>query len=280
MPRYGGYLVVMMLASPAMLVANALSDRHGNRRTHATKMKEYDAALASFESDRGRPRLATMNGTAARPGPGRPRWSAGPRRWTPGCGSAAGTIRTFSAFASAWWTARRMSPSAVAHWISPIRHRPRFATSRCASIWWRQASWAWPDRRGHLLAAARAWLIELATMHTPGDVAIVAITGADTACDWGWASWLPHTRPWSSAPRVPPALRDRRSSGGGEAGGAVAVDRGADRPTARPAGRRTASGAGGRRRARRRPAVAQRPRVGAVARNRPGGRRLRGVPRQ
>jgi S-DNA-T family DNA segregation ATPase FtsK/SpoIIIE len=49
--------------------------------------------------------------------------------------------------------------------------------------------------RNALLATARAVIAQTATLHAPGDLGIVVICGPDTAVDWEWASWLPHSRP-------------------------------------------------------------------------------------
>ena len=42
-------------------------------------------------------------------------------------------------------------------------------------------------------ALARAMVIQMAALHGPADVAIAALTSTDTAQDWNWLRWLPHT---------------------------------------------------------------------------------------
>jgi DNA segregation ATPase FtsK/SpoIIIE, S-DNA-T family len=44
-------------------------------------------------------------------------------------------------------------------------------------------------------AQARALLTQAAALHTPADLGVVVLTGADDATTWSWCGWLPHTDP-------------------------------------------------------------------------------------
>ncbi len=49
--------------------------------------------------------------------------------------------------------------------------------------------------REHVLAATRAAVAQLCTLHAPHDLGLVVVTGQDREHDWQWAAWLPHTLP-------------------------------------------------------------------------------------
>jgi len=54
--------------------------------------------------------------------------------------------------------------------------------------------------RDALLAAARAMVAQVATLHAPEDLRIVVVTDPSTEADWAWADWLPHTGSLDDAP--------------------------------------------------------------------------------
>jgi S-DNA-T family DNA segregation ATPase FtsK/SpoIIIE len=54
------------------------------------------------------------------------------------------------------------------------------------------------DRPG-VLGLTRALLAQLATFHSPDDLAIALCVSADRVADWEWAKWLPHTQATPSA---------------------------------------------------------------------------------
>lgn len=57
----------------------------------------------------------------------------------------------------------------------------------------RQAPWLRLDGEEALArAVARAMVCQLATFHSPSDVAIIAVTGGRQQCQWDWLKWLPH----------------------------------------------------------------------------------------
>ena len=198
MPQYGGYLVLMMLMSPVMLAANALGDRRGDRHQHADKMKEYYAATTRYHSDLAAlAREDERHSRLASPGP-------------------AEVIRRAAASDARLWPRRRDEPDFLRLRLglmdrpaditlrnqssdqpdpSPpeVRDVPACVDVRAAGV----VGVAGP--RDHVLGATRALLTQAAALHAPGDLAMAVITGADTAGDWDWASWLPHVRPWSSA---------------------------------------------------------------------------------
>ncbi|MDH2426416.1 FtsK/SpoIIIE domain-containing protein [Sphaerisporangium sp. TRM90804] len=49
--------------------------------------------------------------------------------------------------------------------------------------------------RAAILPIARALVAQAATLHAPHDLGLVIFSGEDTAPDWEWATWLPHTLP-------------------------------------------------------------------------------------
>jgi len=193
-PQYGAYLIIMMLLSPAMLISNAVSDRRGGRKTYNTGMREYTEAQAQFEIDveaaaRGDERMS--------------------RRASP---DPAELIRRACTPDAALWQRRRVGERFLDLRVG--------LTDRRADIALQRASTDQPEPvpptvhdvpvtvalrrvgvlgiaapRDALLAQIRALLVQIAALHSPGDLALTVLTGADTADDWWWATWLPHTRP-------------------------------------------------------------------------------------
>ncbi len=52
---------------------------------------------------------------------------------------------------------------------------------------------AGPHREVH--ATARWLIAQAAVLHSPRDLSVVVLTGADGRADWEWTRWLPHARP-------------------------------------------------------------------------------------
>lgn len=53
--------------------------------------------------------------------------------------------------------------------------------------------------RGLAVSAARALVLQVVALHSPAELAVAALLGADSAADWDWLKWVPHT----SSPHSP-----------------------------------------------------------------------------
>lgn len=47
--------------------------------------------------------------------------------------------------------------------------------------------------RASMLSCSRAVLVELAALHSPAELVVTGVFSSDTAADWDWLKWLPHT---------------------------------------------------------------------------------------
>jgi DNA segregation ATPase FtsK/SpoIIIE, S-DNA-T family len=196
-PQYGGYLIIMMLMSPLMLVANAVSDRRGGKKSYAAALRNYHAASRRYDADLAAAVRADERGSRAdAPDPAElvrravtPDASLWQRRRT---SDRFLSLRIGFADRPADVNLQRES-SEQAEPVVPTAHDvPISVELRRAGV----LGVAGP--RAATIAAARALMLQLAVLHSPGDLAIAVLTGADTADDWQWASWLPHTRPSSA----------------------------------------------------------------------------------
>ncbi len=203
---YGSYLLLMMGLSPLMAVANVIGDRRSGRR-------EYTAARADYERERGAFEAALDRAVAAE--------EVAERAAYP---DPAALVRRTGANgadpASTLWQRRpgdadflqlrvgladrpanlalRPDPNAA----SRSAERPALPTVRDVPI-----TVDLPGAgvlgvagpRPMTLAVARALIVQATALHSPAELGLVVITGRDTAGDWDWATWLPHTLPASSA---------------------------------------------------------------------------------
>ena len=203
---YAAYLLLMMALSPLMAVVTVLGDRRSGRREYARAKAEYDRARAGFEVELERA-VATEESAerAAYPDP-----AALVRRTGAGGAGPAATL----------WQRRPGDPDFL-HLRVGLADRPARLVLRPDPAVTRRvtksaepptvrdvpATVDLPDAgvlgvagpRPMTLAVARALIVQATVLHSPAELGLVVITGRDTAGDWDWATWLPHTLPASSA---------------------------------------------------------------------------------
>ncbi|GAB2466439.1 FtsK/SpoIIIE domain-containing protein [Jatrophihabitans fulvus] len=197
-PRYGAYLVIMMLLSPVMLVANYLSERRGGKKSYAAQLREYRADLATYERDVAAAAAADEHDSRRfAPDPAElirrallPDATLWQRRRASGSFLE---LRVGTSDRPAELTLQRASSDAPPPTVPTVHDVPVAVAVRTAGV----VGVAAP--RDALLAAARALVVQAAVLHSPGDLGITVVTGGDTADDWRWTGWLPHTRPASDA---------------------------------------------------------------------------------
>ncbi|WP_018680141.1 FtsK/SpoIIIE domain-containing protein [Actinokineospora enzanensis] len=199
-PQTGPTMLVMMLLSPLMAAVNLVSDRQSGRGEHRAAQRAHIAATEKFDRDleaarkndeiRAReemPDLGTLLGLA---GVDRDRPAAGlwPRR------------RTDTDFL-------RLRVGIVDR---PVRvslrvagdTKPPLPVARAVPVAVDLADvgvFGVAGARETALAAVRAMVAQSAVLHGPAELGLVLVTGRDTAEDWEWASWLPHSRPETGA---------------------------------------------------------------------------------
>lgn len=205
---YAVYLLLMMALSPLMAVATVIGDRRSGRRDHARAKAEYEKAHAAHEVELERAVAAEESRERATyPDP------AELVRRT-GAGGAAP--------ASTLWQRRPADPDFL-HLRVGLADRPARLTLRpdpTAAVRVTKAEKPQPPTvrdvpavvdltdagvlgvagpRPMTLAVARALIVQATVLHSPAELGLIVVTGRDTAADWDWATWLPHTLPASSA---------------------------------------------------------------------------------
>ena len=193
-PRYGAYLVVMMMLSPLMLVANAVSDRRGGKKSYKNRMRDHEAALALFTRDLDAAvREDEARSRADSPDPAelvRRAVDTDAELWLRRRRDDAFlSLRTGTHDRPADVRLQREGSAEAVPELPTVHDVPVTVDLRTAGVLGVAAP------RTVLLAQARALVLQLAVLHSPGDVGLTVLTGADTAADWDWATWLPHTRP-------------------------------------------------------------------------------------
>lgn len=195
-PQYGAYIIIMMMLSPVILVSNAISDRRGGKKSYASRLREYKTATEQYHSDLE---------AATRVDERTSRWFAPDQ---------AELVRRAVTPDATLWQRRRPSDRFLSLRIGLVDRPADISLQRGSndqpepvlptvhdvpvSVELRKAGvLGIAAPREALLAAARAIVVQTAVLHSPGDLGIVVVTGSDTAEDWQWASWLPHTRPTS-----------------------------------------------------------------------------------
>ncbi|GLZ40612.1 FtsK/SpoIIIE domain-containing protein [Actinokineospora sp. NBRC 105648] len=196
-----GYLVAMSLLSPMMAVANLLSDKRSGRRAYRGQLAAYHRAKADF--DVAVAAAVAEDERTSRAQQPDPAWLLR----VAGVGA--------SGPASALWLRRRADADFLDLRVGLVHRRARVVL--------RSASGTAPTEpptahdvplsvdlaaagvlglagpRAAMLAVVRALLIQATVLHAPTDLGVVVITGRDSATEWEWATWLPHTRPASAA---------------------------------------------------------------------------------
>ncbi|OLB77613.1 MAG: hypothetical protein AUI14_15615, partial [Actinobacteria bacterium 13_2_20CM_2_71_6] len=195
---YGQYLLLMMALSPLMMLTNLIGERRGARREYAAAKLAFSQARAAFEGALARIATEEEHATrAAYPDP-------------------AEIVARAVAPASTLWQRRRTDPDFLRLRVGLVDRPARVALRRSSPgddppelpvLHDVPLTVDLPDAgvlgvagpRTAILAAGRALLTQAAVLHAPADLGVVVITGRDTASDWEWATWLPHTLPASSA---------------------------------------------------------------------------------
>ncbi|WP_222870265.1 FtsK/SpoIIIE domain-containing protein [Actinomadura decatromicini] len=215
LPRgFAGYLLIMLVLSPLMAIANLVSDRRSGRRDHRAERVAYVRARAAYEKARDEAVAAEeATARAAHPDPAAVAARAGV---PPGAGAPAAQP------SSALWE-RRPGDADFLRLRVGLADRPaRFPQRVDPSAGARAADAATPEQpivrdvpvtvdlaaagvlgvaapRPAAAAIARALLAQVAVLHSPAELGLVVITGRDAAAGWDWATWLPHTLPGSGA---------------------------------------------------------------------------------
>ncbi|MEP7021141.1 MAG: FtsK/SpoIIIE domain-containing protein, partial [Pseudonocardiales bacterium] len=196
--QYAKYIIIMILISPLMMLGNTIGDRRSGRKDYSAKLAEYRKARTAFDLY-----LAAVADADER----RSRYAAP---------DPAEVVRRAMLPAATLWQRRSRDeeflrlrlglvdrPADIG--LHPSGHdqpvpNPPTVYDVPVTVDLRTAGvLGVSGTRPVVLAAARSLVTQAAVLHAPGELAIAVITGADSAPDWEWASWLPHVRPWSSA---------------------------------------------------------------------------------
>ena len=204
---YAAYLLLMMALSPLMAVVTVIGDRRSGRREYTTALAAYERARAAY--DEALERVVAQEESAERAAYPDP--SALVRR-TGASGAGPASTLWQRRPADADFLDLRVGladrPARVA--LRPDSSVPRSIRSEApepptvrdvpATVDLRDAGvLGVAGPRAMTLAVARALIVQAAVLHSPAELGMVVITGRDTAADWEWATWLPHTLPASAA---------------------------------------------------------------------------------
>ncbi|GIH08530.1 cell division protein FtsK [Rhizocola hellebori] len=187
-----GYFLIFLALSPVLLIANVISDRRSGRKEHRDAVREFEARhgeiaaqLASLAQAQGRVRRREEPDPALVE-----RIATGPtRRLFERRPDDADFLRLRVGLGSQPVTARLTGPGAAELAVPEIAYAPIVVSLAEAGVV------GLAGERDTVVAAARAAIAQLATLHAPHDLGIAVVTGQDRAHDWEWAAWLPHTLP-------------------------------------------------------------------------------------
>ena len=186
---WGPTMLVFLVLTPVMMLANYVGDRSGNRRSHRRALAVYTSHLTQAqkkltialeaESRVRREELVDPAEAAVRAcGPGSRLWA--------GSGGASPIVRLgladLPAHTDAVRADGREQELPVATQV-PVAVR----LDECGVV-----GIAGP--RARVLDVARGVLLQLAVTHSPRDVELAVLCGDGAAAQWAWARWLPHLR--------------------------------------------------------------------------------------
>jgi S-DNA-T family DNA segregation ATPase FtsK/SpoIIIE len=201
MRAFGPYLLLMCLLSPVMAVTNLVSDRRHGRKEYAAKRTAHDRAEKQFTRALAAAARAEEDAErAANPDPAELAARAGVR--APGRSAKLWQRRRADPDFLRLRVGLADRPARIALRTPSADDRPELPTVYDVPVTVDLADAGVLGVAGPAdatRAAGRALLAQAATLHAPTDLGIVIVTGRDTAADWEWAGWLPHTRPVSSA---------------------------------------------------------------------------------
>ena len=189
---------LLLALTPLLALVNLVSDRHTGRREYLVEHKDYLTRLADFRVALAETAVAEeRQARVAHPDPG--------------------TIVSLACHPSArLWERRRGDadfltvrvglvdrPAAFALWPEPTGFAEVYPEPPAPpTVYDVPVTVALPKirvlgvvcaARDTMLAAARALVAQVATLHAPDDLSIVVATAPDSAPDWAWTTWLPHT---------------------------------------------------------------------------------------
>lgn len=180
--------LLFMLLSPLLMLGSYLSERVGRRRGRRGELAAYRAAMDQAEAardaalvrDAALRRAASPDPAAVRTIAERPSRRLWERRRTDPDHLV---LRLGTATLPGGVTLQRGTDTSYA----PVPDVPVTVALPEVGVF----GLAGP--RAPLLAAARAVLCQLATLHSPRDVALVLLA-EDPGADWSWLRWLPHVQ--------------------------------------------------------------------------------------
>ena len=189
------YMLAIAVFSPVMLLGSYVSDRRHGRKSHARQQAEYEERKARVERD-ARDALQTERA-----------------RRRHDCPDPATVLSIASGPRRRLWERRRTDPDylllrvGTADLPSAVELTDPAADEHRRRQCWRIAdapvtvplaerSVAGVAGPGGLSRAIGRWLVaQVAVLHSPEDVQVCVLTGADGRTAWEWARWLPHCRP-------------------------------------------------------------------------------------
>ncbi len=182
------YLLFTAL-SPLMMAGQWLADRVGQRRSARTEATAYQAALERAKQALAEQVAAELNA--------RVRWAPGPAVIEEIAATRTGRL----------WERRRHDPDfvvlrvgvgaveAAATPSDPAIERTTLADAPVTFNLRAVGVLGVAGPRHEVDAVARSLVVQLATLHSPSDVALVLLAEPTTADRWAWTRWLPQVRP-------------------------------------------------------------------------------------
>ena len=195
---------IFMLLSPVLLIGSVIEARR-------TGQHEFKEALADHAHDGRRTGASTSRRSASRrcaagsvSCPAAASSAASCAASRTGCGSGPPTTPTSSscgwarpqlpvAHDGARWPAAVPATCVGSSTRSPAASAPS-TTCRCRSTCSSRAASGWPARWRRRGRWPGRWSCRPSTMHSPTDLAVVALVGEAGLDDWTFLKWLPHAR--------------------------------------------------------------------------------------
>ena len=184
------YFLIFLAFSPVMAIAHFITERRSGRADYRQKLAEYETALAGL--------TLTLKQLAI-----------DEERTTPTRAPDPATLLAIATTVNGRLYERRASNPDFLQLRIGLTNRPVTVTLTGSGKADLPTAYHVPvtvdladagvlgvaGARRSGLAMLRSLLAQAATLHAPHDLGIVVLTGQDSAADWEWASWLPHTVP-------------------------------------------------------------------------------------
>lgn len=211
------YSVIFVALSPLMLIGSAVEGRMAARREFKQAVAEFESDLAGFTDEvreelarevearkAEHPSAAEMVDAALKRGP--LLWCRRPDVDRFGeLRLGLGTLPTRSTFKL---PSRNKAPHELVLRAQQAVDALRTVEGVPVVADLRESAVGLAGPRTSMLASARAQVLESVTLHSPAELVLAGVFGSDTAADWEWLKWLPHT----SAPNSPLTRRHLASS--------------------------------------------------------------------